>query len=390
MAVAFTRNQTNHLDSEDRAHIEIDSIFFLVHFWSHDPILPRPWSWWTTHLQAVPLEIPMKLYQLAYCVLAILLAGPVAAQYDSGRAELSVIVNNEIYPYREFAVYVLPAEHLDLCVIALNPDTVAIQADGGALDKIEGCRWIWTAPEEPGLTQLRIADSGSTQMTLSVFVMVPANRVRRGSLEGYAIGEYPAPLDDSPIYLPPDGFIRVTEEVLGVNVSPNFKLGQFVEQRNEGFPKFIVLRERLLLKLEELLEDLNDRGVPAESLSIVRGYITPLRNSDLGNSRDSRHIYGGAVTFIVDRDGDGRMDDIDGNGVLNRADGVALFEIIDELFSRPGKEYLKGGLFLYDDVSRNTTLVMMDARGFRKRWENDSAVPELPAELRPKHKRHFE
>ena len=48
------------------------------------------------------------------------------------------------------------------------------------------------------------------------------------------------------------------------------------------------------------------------------------------------------------------------------------------------------GVNLNDDASLNTTLLMMDARGFRKRWENDSEVPELPESLRPKHKRQFE
>lgn len=332
----------------------------------------------------------MKLYYIVCCVLATLIAGPVSAQYNSGRAELSVIVNNEIYPYQEFATYVLPAEHLDICIIHLDAESMIMEADAGTLDRVEGCRWIWTAPDQPGLTRIRVVQSSSVMMTLNIFVMVPADRMDNGRIEGYEIGEYPPPVDDSPIYLPPDGYIRVTPELLGVNVSPNFKLGQFVEQYSESYPKFIVLRERLLLKLEALLEELDEQGISAESLSIVRAYITPQRNRVLGNARDSRHIYGGAATFIVDRDGDGRMDDIDGNSVLNRADGVALFETVDELFSRPGKEYLKGGLFLYDDASHNTTLIMVDARGFRKRWENDSELPELPEVLRPKHKRQFE
>ena len=332
----------------------------------------------------------MKAYYIASLILAAMVACPVAAQYDSGRAGLSVIVNNEIYPYREFATYVLPAEHLNLCIIDENADSVVVEADSGTLDKIEGCRWIWTAPDEPGLTRLRITESRALQMTLNVFVMEPASSVVNGRLEGYQIGEYPEETDDSPIYLPPDGYIRVTEDLLSVNVSPNFKLGQFVEQLDSQYPKFIVLRERLLLKLEALLESLNETGTNVDSLSVVRGYITPQRNRELGNSRDSRHIYGGAATFIVDQDGDGRMDDLDGNGSLGRSDGVALFEMVDELFSRPGKEYLKGGLFLHEDARSNTTLLMIDARGFRKRWENDSDLPELPETLRPKHKRQFE
>ncbi len=323
-------------------------------------------------------------------IFCLLLTTPVFAQYDSGRAELSIVVNNEIYPYREFATYVLPAEHLDICLIAEGADAMLVESAAGTLDKVGGCRWIWTAPDSPGLIQLSISENGTTQMLLNVFVMTPADSVVDGAIEGYRIGEYPPQVEDSPVTLPPDGYIRVTEDLLGVNVSPNFKLGQFVEQQNDQFPKYVVLRERLLLKLEAFLEYLNEVEVTAESFSVVRGYITPAENSALGGNRDSRHIYGGAATFIVDNDGDGRMDDINNNGSLNRADGVVLFDLADELFSRPGKEYLKGGLYLYDDASLNTTLLMMDARGFRRRWENDSEVPELPESLRPKHKREFE
>lgn len=332
----------------------------------------------------------MNRIKLPIMLFCLLLATPALAQYDSGRAGISVVVNNEIYPYREFATYVLPAEHLDICIIAEGADAMNVQASAGALDKVGGCRWIWTAPDNPGLTRLTIAEEGTTRMQLNIFVMTPADSVINGVIEGYRIGEYPPQMEDSPITLPPDGYIRVTEDLLGVNVSPNFKLGQFVEQQNGQFPKYIVLRERLLLKLEAFLEYLNEVGVEAESFSVVRGYITPAENRSLGGNRDSRHIYGGAATFIVDNDNDGRMDDIDNSGALSRADGVVLFDLADELFSRPGKEYLKGGLYLYDDTSVNTTLLMMDARGFRRRWENDSEVPELPESLRPKHKREFE
>ena len=332
----------------------------------------------------------MKLFNPLVVLLLVSVMQPATAQFDAGRADLSVIVNNEIYPYREFATYVLPAEHLDICIISGEAEAMTVSANSGTLDRVDDCRWIWTAPDEPGLTQLSIMEGTTRHMTLNVFVMVPASRMVNGRLDGVLIGEYPEAVEFSPIYLPPDGFIRVTEEMLSVNVSPNFKLGQFVEQTNTSFPKYIVLRERLLLKLEVLLGHLNDEGYAAESLSIVRGYITPQRNRELGNSSGGRHIYGGAATFIVDADGDGRMDDLDGNGTVGRGDGALLFEIVDELFSQTGKEYLQGGLYLYDDTTLRTPLLMMDARGFRKRWENDSDLPELPENLRQKHKRQFE
>jgi len=173
-------------------------------------------------------------------------------------------------------------------------------------------------------------------------------------------------------------------------VSPHFVLGQFVTALDGPYPKYIVLRERLLLKLEAIMERLDEQGFETESLGILKGYISPAYNALIGGLPDSRHMYGGAATMIVDRDGDGRMDDLDGNGLFNDRDGQVLFDLVDDLFSEPGKEYLRGGLFLYrgDDV-RHGSSVMVDARGFRKRWLNASEVPPLPDNLSAKHKRQF-
>lgn len=321
--------------------------------------------------------------------LLLLCCAPLSlGQVDSDRTGFSVVVNNEIYPYREFAVYVLPSEHLDICVVAANIQPFELTASAGELDYVSSCRWIWTAPEEAGLQTVKILRDGELAMALNVFVMVPASSIEDGYIGRYEIGVYPPPLEFSPIYLPPDGYIEVTEEMLSIPVSPNFRLGQFVTPLEGEFPKYIALRERLILKLETLLDALNTDGVSADSLSIVSAYMTPAYNAEIGGQEHHRQIYGGGATIIVDRDGDGKMDDIDGNGVLDDADGVRLFDFVDELFSIPGKEYLRGGLYLYRGVSSGTAL-MMDARGFRKRWPNDGEVPPLPENLRAKHSRQF-
>ncbi len=315
------------------------------------------------------------------------LAATSFADYDSGRAEVSLSINNEIYPYREFASYVLPNEHLGLCLLAENPAEFRVTADSGEIDFIDDCRWIWTADNEARLTGISVLRGGNEVMSLNVFVMIPASRLENGRIGDSLIGEYPDPVEDSPIYQRPDGFIEVTVNNIDTLVSPNFVLGQFVTETDGDFPRYIVLRERLLLKLEALLERLNELGVDAESLSVLSGYMTPAYNRSIGGGQHSRHIYGGAATVIVDRDADGRMDDLDGNGILDNRDGQFLFDLIDELYSEPGKEYLRGGLFLYRDDTGPS--VMLDARGFRKRWPNEDEAPPLPENLRAKHKRQF-
>lgn len=309
------------------------------------------------------------------------------ADYESGRAEVSLSINNEVYPYTEFATYVLPDEHLGLCLLADDLSGLQVTATSGEIDFIDDCRWIWTASREQGLSEINVLRGSDVLISLNVFVMTPAGELENGRIANTLVGEYPEPIEDSPIYLPPDGFIRVTEDLIGTPVSPNFVLGQFITELDGDYPKYIVLRERLLLKLEVLLERLNETGIEAESLSIVSAYMTPAYNRSIGGGEHSRHIYGGAATVIVDHDADGRMDDLDKNGVLDNRDGQFLFDLIDDLYSEPGREYLRGGLFLYN--SQNSPSVMLDARGFRKRWPNESEAPPIPENLRGKHKRQF-
>jgi len=332
----------------------------------------------------------MSKHPILLAITLCIVSSTAYAAFDSGRSEISISVNNEIYPYKEFAIYVLPSEHLGICLLADNPDQYLVQAEDGDLDYIDDCRWIWTAPVQPGLTQLSVSADNDVKMSINVFVMTPGSELSNGRINDTEIGDYPEPLEDSPIYLPPDGFIRVTAELIDTPVSPNFVLGQFISPLDDNFPKYVVLRERLLLKLEALLERLNETGVEAESLAIIAGYLTPAYNESIGGLIRSRHIYGGAATVIVDKDGDGRMDDLDGNGRVDNRDGVFLFNIIDELYSEAGKEYLRGGLYLYNDSNNAAPSVRLDARGFRKRWPNESEIPPLPENLRPKHKRQLQ
>ena len=57
-----------------------------------------------------------------------------------------------------------------------------------------------------------------------------------------------------------------------VRLSPHFTLGQFVCKQAGGYPKYVVLRERLLLKLERLLEAVNAKGHAAETFHVMSGY----------------------------------------------------------------------------------------------------------------------
>jgi len=333
-----------------------------------------------------------KLYKPLILFTVLLLPWYVVfAEFESGHAGFSITVNNEIYPYRTFATYVLPGEHLGICVNDPDPGAVKVTAQSGRLEFIDTCRWNWVAPDRPGLTVIRfVRPRDNESITLNVFVMIPSGSLRNGKLNGVNIGNYPPPLEDSPLYLPPDGFIEVTLKNLATRVSPHFVLGQFVTPLDDKFPRYIVLRERLLLKLEALVERLNEKGYPAQSLSIIAGYMTPAYNATIGGYEYSRHIYGGAAAIILDRDRNGRMDDIDGNGSLDDNDGQVLFNLIDTLYQEPGKSYLRGGLYYYRAGAGRRAYILLDARGYRKRWSDATEAPSpLPESLKPKDEQMF-
>ncbi len=130
-----------------------------------------------------------------------------------------------------------------------------------------------------------------------------------------------------------------------------------------------MLQERLLLKLERLLQEVNTRGYRCDTFHVMSGYRTPYYNAAIGNVKYSRHLYGdGADIFIDANPEDGVMDDLDGNGRIDIEDAGVLYEIIDDLYERDDFQPFIGGLARYGTTSAHGPFVHIDARGFRARW----------------------
>lgn len=297
------------------------------------------------------------------------LATAVNAAFDSGRAGFSLTINDDIViPYRVFAVYVLPGERLE---IAGNAASAA--ADGGRLVQSSAGRWTWVAPTAPGVAVLTFGD-GRDEVRLNAVILHPASQVRDGRLSDYRIGDYPPPLRGDPVYSAPDGFIELTSELLDLQLSPHFRLRQFPSKQSTDLPKFLALRESLLLKLELLLERVNEAGIEADALTVMSGYRTPMYNRSIGNGQHSRHIYGGAADIYVDvSPRDDIMDDLNGDGRSDFRDAQWLYRIADELFSRPANLQFRGGLGVYRSNSAHGPFLHVDARGVRARW---GLIPE--------------
>ena len=295
-----------------------------------------------------------------------------AGDFDSGRAAFRVKFGDEVTPYRVTGVFVLPGERLKIEVPADETHS-ACGLDAAAGRILEGDRnkWTWEAPQEAGDVSLvvRSPELGDS-VVLNVFVMVPFENTEGEHLNGYCIGEYPAvALEELPTYERPEGFVEVTENNLGTPVGPHFQLRQFICKQNGDYPKYLVLRERLVLKLELILEKINEAGYSSDTFHVMSGYRTPHYNHAIGNVKYSRHLWGGAADIFVDSNPvDGVMDDLNGDGRTDYHDAEIVYEIIDRMHGNPWYERFLGGLAKYKKTSSHGPFVHVDVRGIRARW----------------------
>jgi hypothetical protein len=287
------------------------------------------------------------------------------------RAAFSLKFKDEVSPYTLMSTFVLPGEELEVeAVFTDQPTKLEATAEAGELVRTGPDRWKWKAPQEPGVHCLAVGEVGTTQPTcLNVFVMVPY--AGEEVVNGYRIGQYQrTPLRGRAEYAMPQGLVEVTRETLGTWVSPHFRLAQFLGKQESDYPKYLVLRTRLLLKLETVLEELGERGIAADTLFVMSGYRTPFYNASIGNrTKYSRHSYGDAADVFVDRDGNGRMDDIDGDGKSDLGDALLVYGMVEELARDTWFQPFEGGLGIYPPNPRFGAMVHMDTRGEKTRWK---------------------
>jgi hypothetical protein len=197
---------------------------------------------------------------------------------------------------------------------------------------------------------------------INVFVMVPFRH--QEEINGYQIGSYPNQSHFTKMSLP-RGFIEVTAANVNTWLSPRFQLKDFVCHQPSNFPKYVVLRENLVRKLEFLASQVQRKGVANAGFRLVSGYRTPYFNSHNGNVENSVHTYGGAADIYIDSDNDGVMDDLNRDGRHGVKDAIALYNMADLL----EKEYpeFAGGDGYYPGGAHGA-FVHTDIRGQRDRW----------------------
>ena len=172
-------------------------------------------------------------------------------------------------------------------------------------------------------------------------------------------------------YLPPSGFIEVTEQNADTRVSDHFKLRDFLthDQANV-WPKYLVLEMRNVDKLELVLSDLASRGVDVSGVKVLSGFRTPQYNKGGGDPTGraglSRHMYGDAADIYIDSNKDGVMDDLDHDGRITIADSRVVQQAVDRV--EQAHPELVGGAGVYPAAAGHGPFIHIDTRGYRARW----------------------
>lgn len=240
--------------------------------------------------------------------------------------------------------------------------------------------------EEPGVYPFLWPDGWPASRTtegVSLILLTPFSAKRDGRIGSYVLGYWPNEGDaegSSPAaryaagraaYALPPGFVKVTRATAATRVSEHFRLGDFLTKDQPGvWPKYLVLDLRLVDKLELLIAALRETGHPVKGLHVMSGFRTPVYNAREvgpgGRSAVSRHMYGDSADVYPDDDGDGLIDDLNGDGCPDLEDArivAAAAESVER--SHPD---LAGGIGIYPATAAHGPVVHVDTRGTRARW----------------------
>jgi hypothetical protein len=227
-----------------------------------------------------------------------------------------------------------------------------------------------TAIRAPGVHDLRDS-TGAPRF--AVITMRDFAEKLDGRIGSYRIGYWPAEqgMAIGGTYGNPAGFIEVTPENAETPVSEHFRLRDFLtHDQEQTWPKYLVLREDLVDKLELVIAQLERQGHPVRHLSVMSGFRTPQYNATGGETGGraslSRHMYGDAADVFVDNDGDGRMDDLNRDGRIDYRDAQVILSAAEQV--ERAHPDVAGGVGVYRATSSHGPFAHVDVRGNRARW----------------------
>lgn len=238
----------------------------------------------------------------------------------------------------------------------------------GVLQRLFGEKAVAT----PGIHPMQ---DSTVVSPVKLITLLPFSEKAGGKIGDYRVGYWPAEKKRvrGPAYVNPEGFIKVTSDNVEQPVSEHFRLGDFVTHNQvDVWPKYMVLREELVDKLELVLADLEAHGVKTAGVKVMSGFRTPEYNQQGvgprrgGRARDSRHQFGDAADILIDNDGDGRMDDLNHDHKVNSKDNKVILDAVDRV--ERAHPDLVGGFGVYKATRQHGPFVHIDVRGNRARW----------------------
>lgn len=240
--------------------------------------------------------------------------------------------------------------------------SLRINARVGRLVQVNESQWqLW--PDTQQASQVELC-AGEFYSRLQVLAGVPKAQLTL---------RYPSPRQaPSPsAYQQPTTFLEVVSaEASQTQLSPHFQLWQFLprpknEKKSPSWPQYTLISLGLLEKLELVMAVLKEHNKPAETLHILSGYRSPAHNKRVGGAAYSRHQYGDAVDFIVDGDNDGKMDDLNEDGSVNRLD----LDWLTDRLARRSVPVSAGGTGTYESTGQAAAFIHLDARGRDHYWQ---------------------
>lgn len=296
-----------------------------------------------------------------------------AAAFSNEHANFSLVYENLKIPLKTFSVFVMPREEIKFTIAEEDRGpTYQIELGGKVFESDSS--FTWNAHLESGHYQAIIKEKNNSgaasKIKINVFVLHPRSEKNGQYLDDFRIGNYPEiPADKKDDYSKPEGFLKIEESMLDLNLTPHFKMEQFLTNQTVKLPQFIAIQESLLLKLEFFLEEVNKAGYRADTFGIVSIYRTPYLNKKLGNNTDfSRHLFGDAADIYIDNSGNQWMDDLNGDGQSNKADADVLAELAIKFDQKDKFSHLQGGVCSYKGNGVRGSFIHIDTRGFHITW----------------------
>ncbi len=308
------------------------------------------------------------LKYLTFIIILLCQVNLIAGNEESG---LNLkIDDNEPTSLSRFFKTVMPGKAFTFIVESTNHENVGVNCSSGKIVSKGHSKWKFTAPEASGNYEIIIEDpSQNEKITLTVFVLVPLSEKKGEYLNGYRIGNYPDKnYKEKKNYKNPDGLIEVTEQNKDIFITPHFQLKQFLCKQTSGWPKYLVVNPKLLVKLEYLVSELKTSGIDANTVFIMSGYRTPYYNKAIGNVKFSRHVFGDAADIYIDNNMDGVIDDLNSDGQNNMSDALIIHSIISKMDNDSENDHLIGGMGSYKRNAAHTYFIHVDTRGYKARW----------------------